>query len=285
VKVTFWGVRGSIPSPGVDTSRWGGNSSCVEVSADGVSPLVLDAGSGMRALGRDLLARPGRECDLLMTHFHMDHILGFPFFSPILAPSFEVRVHVPSIFGSHAREYLGWFLNGIFHPILIPSLSARMSFHKVQPGRPMRVGAFNVRSSPLNHPGGAIAYRVELGGRSLVYVTDTAPLALPGEGVASNAAPTSRERVLMNLLQGADLVVFDTMFTFDDYLERMDWGHSYPEYAVALARAAGARRLALFHHAPEATDSQLDGIAERWATHSDIEVRVAREGGTVDLEG
>lgn len=285
VKTTFWGVRGSIPVPGVDASRWGGNSSCVEICAPGASPLVLDLGSGCRNLGKSLLSRCDGQFDILLTHFHLDHVLGFPFFPAIFAPSFQIGVHVPVIFGSRPEEYFSWFLNSVFHPLRLPQIPARLDFSSVQQNRPFQLGQYTVMASPLVHPGGAYGYRIEHGGHSIAYITDTAPFALPGEGVAAGHLPTGSERKLLNLIQGVDLIIFDTMFTFDEYLERMDWGHSYPEYAVAIARAAEARQLVMFHHAPDATDDFMDELAARWSGNQGPQVVVAREGGSVDLEG
>ena len=122
MKVRFWGVRGSIPVPGEGTTRWGGNSSCVEVT-HGDATIVLDCGTGARPLGRDLLGRPQRELDLLFTHFHMDHIIGFPFFGPVFAPNYQVRVTVPAFSEEEAKDRLGRFVNGVYHPLRIREIS------------------------------------------------------------------------------------------------------------------------------------------------------------------
>lgn len=285
MKLTFWGVRGSIPVPGPDTVGYGGNSSCIEVSAPGAPTLVLDCGTGGRALGIDLLGRPSRKLILGFTHFHIDHTLGFPFFAPIYAPSFDVEILLPGHDVSEARGLLMQFLNGIFHPLRLPDIPAPVRYTTMIPGRARQVGPYTITTIPLNHPGGACGYRVEHAGKGLGYFTDTAPFAKPDEGVAAGLPPTAAEKRIIAAMKGLDLVVFDTMFTREAYLERMGWGHSYPEYAFALARAAGVPLLYLFHHAPEATDSFLDELAEAWADSSDPVVRLAREGGGVDLEG
>jgi phosphoribosyl 1,2-cyclic phosphodiesterase len=285
VKLTFWGVRGSIPVPGAATLAWGGNSSCVEISAPGAPTMVLDCGTGARALGLELLERPSRQLILGFTHFHIDHTLGFPFFAPIYAPSFDVEILLPGHEVAEAKGLLMEFLNGIFHPLRLPDIPAPVRYTSMLPGRLHQVGPYRVRAIPLNHPGGACGFRVEHGEHALAYFTDTAPFAQPGEGVAAGLAPTPTEERIIAALQGLDLLVFDTMFTHEAYLERMGWVHSYPEYAVALAKAAGVPLLYLFHHAPEATDEQLDALAESWADSVEPVVRLAREGGSVDLEG
>jgi len=283
VRFRFWGVRGSIPVPGSETSRYGGNTSCLEVNAPGAPPLVLDCGTGARRLGPLLLQRPERELHLLFTHFHMDHLFGFPFFAPIFAPSFDINVTAPAFHADGARDRISRYLNGIFHPVRIAEVPARMQFEAIRPGRPFERGPWAITAIGLNHPGGACGYRIELGRRSLVYITDTAPLSRPGEGMAGGQRPNGREAQMLALFANADAVVFDTMFTLSDYLEKMTWGHSYPEYAVALCREAGAKRLFLFHHAPDASDDDLDRLAETWAPHVNPLVELAREGDEIDL--
>lgn len=284
MKVQFWGVRGSIPVPGDTTTRWGGNSSCVLVS-EGDSLLVLDCGTGARPLGRHLFSLKSRELDLLFTHFHMDHIIGFPFFGPVFAPGYQVRVTVPAFSEDEARDRLGRFVNGVYHPLRIRDIPANLSFHPIQPARPFERGPFEVLGVRMNHPGGAVGYRIAVGGHTVCYFTDTAPLARPGEGVMAGLEPPATERQVLDAIQGVDLLIFDTMFTFDEYLEKMTWGHAYPEYAVALAKAAGVKTLCMFHHAPDASDEFLDELEARWRDHEAPRVVVAREGMIVDLEG
>ncbi|MDP6935196.1 MAG: MBL fold metallo-hydrolase, partial [Myxococcota bacterium] len=132
---------------------------------------------------------------------------------------------------------------------------------------------------------GSCGYRITAAGRTVVYLTDTAPLARPGEGICDGKKPPAPEKRVIDAMQGADLVIMDTMFSWDEYLEKMTWGHAYPEYAVTLAKAAGARQVALFHHAPDASDDELDTLAASWVEHEDPKVFLAREGLVVDLEG
>lgn len=285
MRLRFWGVRGSIPVPGAETSRYGGNTSCVEIFEDGCPTLVFDCGTGARPLGRELVGRPERAVHVVFTHFHMDHLFGFPFFAPLYTPAFAVSVTAPMFTGDATRERVSRYLNGVFHPLRLADIPAELEFLAVRPREPFQRGPYAIRSETLNHPGGSYGYRVEKGGKVVCYVTDTAPLTRPGEGLAGGGKPTARERQLVELLRGADAVVFDTMFTHEAYLERMTWGHAYPEYAVALCVAADVRTLYLFHHAPEATDDELDALAERWASATHPTVKVAREGEIVDLEG
>ena len=286
VRLRFWGGRGSIPVPGPDTARYGGNTSCFEVQIPGEDPCIFDAGTGARVLGRELLGRKERGVNLFFTHFHLDHLFGFPFFSPLFAPSFRLNVAAPGFSPEATRERLGRYLNGVLHPLRMPDLPAPIDFDAVRPGKPLERGAYLVTPAQLNHPGGACGYIVEGGGRKIAYLTDTSPLSRPGEGLAGGGRPNGRESTLAKLLRGADFVAVDTMFAESEYLEKMTWGHGYPEYAAALCREAEVKTLALFHHAPDATDADMDKISERWAGGFDgMRVIVAREGADVDLEG
>jgi len=281
--VTFWGVRGSIPTPGAETQGWGGNSSCLEVRHGDAAPLVFDCGTGARLLGFKLLGEPGRELDLVFTHFHMDHVFGFPFFVPIYTPGYEVRISVPSFSEDEAREKLARFLNGVYHPTRLRELPSQVSFRPIRSGREFTCGSFTLRGLSLNHPGGAIGYRVEVDGESMCYITDTAPFAGPGEGVAADREPTKAEQRMLDFIAGAGVVVYDTMYDLAEYLEKMTWGHSYPEYAYALCKAAGVKHLVLFHHLPDASDAFLDALAEKWSTAESPTVSVAREGETLPV--
>lgn len=287
MKLTFWGVRGSIPVPGPSTSRYGGNTACLEVSVPGAPPLVLDCGTGARALGRDLFTRADehRRVELLFTHFHMDHLFGFPFFGPIYAPRFQVGITIPATNPEEAESKLARYLNGVYHPVRLRDVAATLRMDHIRPGRAFDRSGFKVEAVRLNHPGGSCGYRIEHGGKVLVYLTDTAPLARLDEGLVAGKVPPPPEARVLRAIHEADLVVMDTMFTFDEYMEKMTWGHAYPEYAVALCEAAGVGKLALFHHAPEASDDELDELGEHWAKHSGLEIFLAREGVTVDLSG
>ena len=285
MEVTFWGVRGSIPTPGNATERWGGNSSCIEVRHEGLTPLVFDCGTGARKLGMKLIGEPNRALDLVFTHLHMDHVFGLPFFIPLYAPGYDVRVTVPAFSDDEAREKLARYLNGVYHPTRLGEVPAVVTFRGIRPGRHFACGGFDVEGMSLNHPGGSIGYRVRVDGKSIAYITDTAPFAKPGEGVASGMAPSRAEARMLTFLEGCDLVIYDTMYDLDEYLEKMTWGHSYPEYAAALCAAANVGQLVLFHHLPDANDDALDQLEAAWAAHEGLRVTVAREGDTVRVGG
>jgi phosphoribosyl 1,2-cyclic phosphodiesterase len=285
VELTFWGVRGSIPVPGANTARWGGNSSCIALRHEALPALVLDCGTGARALGEQLARERKRDVVVMFTHLHADHVFGFPFFLPLYIPGSVVRVGVPAYSDDEARERLGRYVNGTFHPMRLRDLPATVEYFAVRPSRTTEVDGWTVRTMRLHHPGGSIGYRIDAGGASAAYLTDTSPFAQPGEGVAAGEAPTLAEQRVIEVLRGCDVMLFDTMFEYGEYLERMTWGHSYPEYAIALAAAAGVPHLVLFHHAPDASDDRLDALADRYAGHVSPRVTLAREGDTLRLGG
>ena len=284
MQVVFWGVRGSIPVAGKDTVKYGGNSSCVEVRSPGADPVVLDCGSGARALGVHLLGQPARKLDLLFTHFHIDHVLGYPFFGPIFIPSYQLRVHAPAASAAEIKDRLANFLNGIFHPLRVPDVPAKIEYLALKAGQRFQLGEYDVLAVHLSHPGRAVGYRIARNNRAFCYLTDTSPYE-GLKGLTSGDEPLPSERALIEAMRGTDLVVFDTMFSRAAYMERMTWGHSFPEFAVELCRKAGVPRLYLFHHAPDATDTMLDDLQKKWETHTSPIVRIAMEGEIVDLEG
>ena len=243
MKAVFWGVRGSIPTPGDSTLRWGGNSSCIEIVHGEEPPLVLDCGTGARNLGQTLVRRPARSLNLLFSHFHMDHVFGFPFFLPIYTPEYDVCVSAAAHSVGEAKNKLGQYLNGVYHPTRLRDVMDTVRFEAIRPEQPFQRGGYSVRAIRLNHPGGAVGYRVEIDGQVIAYITDTAPFAKPGEGIAYGGKPPLMEANMIQFLADADVVIYDTMYELSEYLVKMTWGHSYPEYAVALCEAANAKHL------------------------------------------
>ena len=285
VKVTFWGVRGSIPMSGADNCRYGGHSACVQVSAPGLPALVLDCGTGAKRLGRELLEKGDTEIVVLFSHTHMDHLFALPFFDPIQSPRCSVRLAVPAASTMEARNKIGRYLNGVFHPLRAGELGATVSFQAVAPSTQFNVGEYVIQTLRLVHPGGAIGYRISLGDRSICYLTDTGPFASAGEGLIVDEPPAQREPELVDFVRGSDVLIMDTTFSQEEYLHKMTWGHCYPEYAVKLGEVAEVGEVLLFHHGPDATDDEMDTLAARWESHTAPAVRPAKEGMVVDLSG
>jgi phosphoribosyl 1,2-cyclic phosphodiesterase len=268
--VTFWGVRGSIPTPGRATARFGGNTSCVEVRV-GEERIVLDMGSGLRALGGTYFAEGTKEITFLMSHYHWDHILGMPFFGPAYDPSRRLVVYGAERFGQGAGGALAGQMVGPYFPIDIGAMRAKLDFRLIADGSAFDVGPAHVRAAELSHPGGVLGFRIEAGGRSVVYATDFE------HGLGKDEA-------LVALSKDADLLIYDAMYTPESYERHKGWGHSTWAEGVRIAREAGVRKLALFHHEPSHDDRQVAAI-EAAARAEFPGAFAAREGRTVTVGG
>ncbi len=277
MRVTFWGTRGSLASAGPETIKYGGNTACVEVRADDGTLLVLDAGSGIRRLGASL--PDARRIHLLLSHLHLDHILGLGFFEPLFRPDVEVHLWGPRWRSADLGSRLGRYLSPPLFPVRLKELGSRLLLHEA-PSWPVEVGPFRIRAAPIIHPGQTVGYRVTADGRSVAYLPDHEP-ALGADGFPREPEWTSG----YELVADADLMVHDAQYTAEEYAERTGWGHSRITDAVALARMARARRLVTFHHDPAHDDVELDGmLAEaRDGALAGLDVLPGREGETFRL--
>jgi len=267
MKVRFWGVRGSVAVSGGEFARTGGNTTCVEVEHDG-QRLILDGGTGLAALGRSLGAPA--NATLLFTHVHWDHIQGVPFFGPAFHPDSQLTLAgAPGL-----REALSQQMQAPQFPVPLEAFQAELSFLDLRPGRSVQIGPFSVTPAEMTHPQGVLVFRVEAGGRSLVFATDVEH----GDRLDPG---------LLELAQGADLLIHDAQYTHGEYSGlvgpcRRGWGHSSWEQAVQIGQEAGARRLALFHHDPSRTDREV-AMIEAIAGQRHVGTFAAREGGVVAL--
>ncbi len=261
MKVKFWGVHGSLPRPGPRTLKYGGNTPCLEVASD-AALLILDAGTGIRELGADLILRhkdaEGRiapiRSHIFISHFHWDHIQGLPFFAPAYLAGNELDIYGVGDVESDVNLSVRRQMAEPNFPVTVEDFAATFRFHDLEPGDLVRIEDFEIRVCRLNHPGGCSGYRVSHGDRSIVYATDT-------ENVESvNAA-------LVDLCRDADALIIDSMFDPDQYLglwdnlSRETWGHSTWEMAAALVEAAGVKQLILFHHGN--TDDVVEEIERK----------------------
>jgi phosphoribosyl 1,2-cyclic phosphodiesterase len=271
VKARFWGTRGSIPTPGASTVRYGGNTACVEVRDESGSLLILDAGTGLRELGAYLMnggAPRATSVDLLLSHLHWDHIQGIPFFRPAYDPKTSLRIVGPKQ-ARTMRELLGLGMDDPFFPVDIDDLPAQLQIMELDDGADERIGRFRVKAASIFHPSPALAYRLEADGRALVYATDTE------DPFSGHPNPVVR------LAKGADTLIHDAQYLDADF--KPTWGHSTISSAIDVAAKAGVKRLVLYHHDPDRSDDALDKIG-RDATEqgreraSGVEIVVAREG-------
>jgi CheY-like chemotaxis protein len=292
MRIRFWGTRGSLPRPGKDTLRYGGNTSCVEVRTARGTLIVLDCGTGAHSLGQELLqgGKPPRQGHLLITHTHWDHIQGFPFFAPLFVPETEWDIYGPGGLGSHLEEALAGQMQYTYFPVTLEQLGTTVRYHDLVEGA-FEIEEVYVLARYLNHPALTLGYRLEVGGVSLVYATDHEPHAShhdeAGEGRAT--PPVHQEdQHHIEFLAGADLVIHDATYTLAEYPQRVGWGHSPVEYAVDVCMAAKARRLALHHHAISRDDDSLDRIVESCRERvrvrgGRLEVFAAAEGQVLEL--
>lgn len=275
--VRCWGTRGSIPTPGPSTVRYGGNTSCVEVRV-GARGLVFDAGTGIRPLGLELDRQGPDRLDVFLTHFHWDHIQGFPFFAPLYDGEDAIRVVGPRQEGMDVRSLFAGQMGPIYFPVPYSFVAARMTFQEVGP-EPYHVGGFTVSSMRVRHPSHTVGYRVEHGGRVVCFIPDN---ELEGPGGA-DSEPGFWSRML-TFVQGADLLIHDAMYTEEEYAVRRGWGHSTFDQTLRLADEAGVRRVLFTHHDPTRDDDTLDLITDRMrarsAARNGPQVGSARESET-----
>jgi phosphoribosyl 1,2-cyclic phosphodiesterase len=272
--VQFWGVRGSIPSPGGDTVRYGGNTSCIEMRVGG-KRLIFDGGTGLRILGKSLLSQMPVEAHMFFTHYHWDHIQGVPFFSPAFIADNCLHIHggVPPEAASMEQH----FWERVLHansPVPVKGIQADLKFYDLVCGDTFQLDDISFETGPLNHPNGAMGYRVTWQGHSVFYCTDTEHL------------PDRMDENVLHLARDADLLIYDAMYTDEEYHNpkspKVGWGHSTWQEALKVAEAAGVKRVAVFHHEPNHTDDFLDQVEIQVKNLSPASF-LAREGMIVSV--
>jgi phosphoribosyl 1,2-cyclic phosphodiesterase len=282
VKVRFFGTRGSCPCSSDDYRRYGGNTSCVLVEVDGEPPLILDLGTGLRALGEALepeLRASGTplQATALLSHLHYDHILGLPFFSPLRVPGAGLDVFGPTQDEGSLQDVLSRAVRPPFFPITMDDFRGDLRFHELDGTDDLAFGGIKVKVRTVHHRGHTLGFRVEADGRAVAYLSDhQAPLdqRTVGEGA-------------LELCDSADLVIHDAQYSEEEFAGKPDWGHSTETFAVRVASEAGAKALALFHHDPAHADGDVDRLLDRarqlGAQVGLRDVIAAAEGSTVDL--
>ena len=284
--VTFWGTRGSIPTPGAHTARYGGNTACVAVAGHGDQLVILDAGSGIRPLGNELARSHGgaMNLDLLLSHTHWDHIQGLPFFQPLNTRGNTVRIYGSEQGGVPLEEILDRQMDPVVFPVPLKALAADLRVTEITHGS-FEIDGFRVETFRLRHPGTTLGFKLVpvAGGPTLAYLTDNEL------GTGGNYdVPEDWRAQLVQFLGGVDTLIHDGMYSEALLESRLGWGHSTPDQAVGLAKEARVPRLVLFHHEPEHDDAAIDALvaetqamAKRRAPR--VEVSAAMEGLVLTL--
>ena len=247
----FWGTRGSLPAPRASTIKFGGNTPCLEMRVED-RILIFDAGSGIRPLGERLCKDPGPiHASIFFTHYHWDHIHGFPFFSAAFRQENSFVVYGEPRGSRTVKDILSGQMAMPYFPVPLDAMRAQFSFRDVGPGNTLRIGPAVIKTESLNHPGRAQAYRVEYGGKSIVYASDT-------------EHGFKLDERLVRFVEGTDLLIYDATYTPKEYRDgKQSWGHSTWEEGVRVAKAAGVRKRLLFHHEPSRDDRAVQAIESR----------------------
>lgn len=305
MKLKFWGVRGSIPCPGFNTVKYGGNTACIELRFENPErQIIIDAGSGIRELGNFMMAhdlpKGPIHTEIFLTHTHWDHIMGFPFFTPIYLNETDIKVYGPVNFEKDTlKDIVGGQMTYRYFPIRQGELASHIEYVELKEGRVHREDDIHITTKYLNHPVLCLGYRFEHQGKVICTLYDSEPfqnifstdpadpsydetMAMEGE----KAAKQENDR-LCQFVKDADLVIHDAQYTREEFrTSKKGWGHSSMEFAIESSKKAGVKRLALFHHDPLSNDDRLDKLAETlFQTNSpaDLEIFFAREGMEIEV--
>lgn len=273
--VRYWGVRGSIPSPGPKTQRYGGNTTCLEVQAGGHT-IAIDGGTGVRAFGSSLFARLPVQVTFLMTHLHWDHVQGFPFFAPFLIPGNKFRILSAHHNGGNIHDVLKQLMAQPAFPISMEAFQSELNFEFITAGDSLKFGDVTVKTMLLNHPGGVIGYRFEYMGKVFVHASDW-----------EHPADGSLDEAFVEFIRDADVLSVDATYTEDEYHgrkgpSRVGWGHATHHECIRHSRAANVGHVILTHHEPERTDDDLDHLAND-VYGKDADVSFSSEGRVITL--
>ncbi len=293
MRFTFRGVRGSIPTPGPDTVKYGGNTTCIEIRTQEDELIILDAGTGIHALAQTLDLQQQITAHIFITHTHWDHIQGLPFFSPIFIAENQITIYggLDPVTQQGIQRAMTEQLQYSFFPIREVELKARLDYRTIQPGKPVHAGSAIITPTLLNHPVLNFGYRIDCDGHSIFFSGDYEPVS----NIYDENDPNFEEyQILVDQKQieterqmsGLDALIIDSSYTTEEYLDRKGWGHGSYNSALQIAERTGCKRVFLTHHEPARTDRQLDRIHQQLLKDNSgaaFEIVIAREGVEVRL--
>ena len=293
MKIKFWGVRGSIPSPGPNTQRYGGNTTCIEVRTHENDLIILDGGTGIFPLAQQLLKELPVTAHIFNTHSHWDHIQGLPFFVPIFIPGNKLHLYgaFDPISGAGPERIMNIQMQYSYFPVREAEIQSRMHYVTVMPHEVIKIGNTSITPTLLSHPVINFGYRIECNGKSVFFTGDHEPYyniyEPEDEGYAEyQALIDEQSQAIVDAIKGVDILIADSSYTIGEYPSKKGWGHGTFDSCIALAIAAGVKILYCTHHEPTRSDDDLEKVfAEAVARHhcTDLDVRLAREGDEISI--
>lgn len=293
MKIKFWGVRGSIPSPGPSTQRYGGNTTCIEVRTADNELIILDGGTGIFPLAQQLLKELPLTVHILNTHSHWDHIQGLPFFIPIFIPGNNISLYgaFDPISGAGPERIMNIQMQYSYFPVREAEIQSRMHYLTVMPHETLKIGNTRIIPTLLSHPVVNMGYRIESGGKTLFFTGDHEPhyniYEPEDEGYADYQSMIDEQHAsIINAIRGSDVLIADSSYTLEEYPAKRGWGHGTFDSCIEMAKAAGVKILYCTHHEPTRSDDALEKVfAEALARHPDsgIDIRLAKEGEEINI--
>ena len=293
MKFKFWGVRGSIPTPGPATIKYGGNTTCIEIRTDNNDLIILDAGTGIQSLAQGLLGQLPISAHILLTHTHWDHIQGLPFFTPIFIPGNQLKIYggQDPVTGIGIERALTVQLQYSYFPIREAELKANVEYVTVKPGQAIEVGTAKVTPVLLNHPVLNFGYRIDCDGRSVFFTGDYEPpynIYNPEDEEYADYQTIVNDKLteVAGAMENIDALIIDSSYTDEEYLTKKGWGHGTYDFAINLARETNAGSLYFTHHEPTRSDAELDMLFKELIllnTHGAVDLYLAREGMEIEL--